>query len=230
MQKSIAEGTMSARRHASLESAPPALNASYIRGMNNCVIPPPVFPHPPLIACAVPTTFEANMEDPQYCVQTKADPVTPMMRRMRMRLMGPLMSGQKAVVTAPQSMRAVWSLRGPYASHMGPTMNRAKMVMSTEVMFAVQIWASVRPRSALITGIKGARANQPRKARKKESHEMWNEVMCGRWQEKMSIFVARYPCSGSTSSRLENCKETSSCTGPAFTVVVSIALMSDFAA
>ena len=29
---------------------------------------------------------------------------------------------------------------------------------------------------SLITGVRGARANQPRKATKKDSHDMWNEV------------------------------------------------------
>jgi hypothetical protein len=34
-----------------------------INGIVNCVTPPPKFPHPAVVAFAVPTTFELNVMD-----------------------------------------------------------------------------------------------------------------------------------------------------------------------
>ena len=69
-------------------------------------------------------------------------------------------------------------IRAPYLSHMGPLMKRMKVVPSTEQMLEVQISCLLRPMPPssgdfLITGRRGAMANQMKKAVKKPIHEQW---------------------------------------------------------
>lgn len=70
-------------------------------------------------------------------------------------------------------------IRAPNLSHIGPNKKRMKMVPATEQILEVHASCAVRPNVFLISGIRGAMANQMKKARKKENQEQWNALMCG---------------------------------------------------
>jgi hypothetical protein len=53
---------------------------------------------------------------------------------------------------------------GPYRSHRGPIKTRPTTVLPTAVKLEICTWDLVKERLALITGIKGAMANQALKA------------------------------------------------------------------
>ncbi len=60
----------------------PAATAHPARtGMICWVNPPPMLPHPPVMALAVPTTFGANIIDVWYWVMTNDAPMIPINRR-----------------------------------------------------------------------------------------------------------------------------------------------------
>jgi len=81
-------------------------------------------------------------------------------------------------------------IRAPYLSHIGPLMNLMKIVPATEQMLDVHTCSFVRPKLVLISGIRGAIANQMKKAVKKPIHEQWKARMCGRLNDRSLISVA----------------------------------------
>jgi hypothetical protein len=54
-------------------------------GVTICVTPPPRLPQPPVMALAPPTILGVNMEEVQYCVDTKEASEKPMSRRQVMK-------------------------------------------------------------------------------------------------------------------------------------------------
>ena len=81
MRSSAIPGATIATRHPRKWSAPKATTSESTSGITICVAPPPRFPHPAVVALAVPTTLGANIADVWYCVMTKEAPITPMPRR-----------------------------------------------------------------------------------------------------------------------------------------------------
>ena len=81
-------------------------------------------------------------------------------------------------------------IRAPYLSQSGPLINLIKMVPATEQMLDVHTCCFVKPKVVLISGSKGAIANQIKKAVKKPIHEQWNARMCGRLNDRSLISVA----------------------------------------
>ena len=57
--------------------APSVTMAAKTNGITICVTPPPRFPHPAVVAFAVPTTFGANITEVWYWVITNEAPTTP---------------------------------------------------------------------------------------------------------------------------------------------------------
>ena len=88
--------------------------------------------------------------------------------------------------------------RAPYLSHMGPLMKRMTMVPATEQMLDVQISCLEIFSVSLISGKRGAMANQMKKAVKNPIQEQWKARMCGRLNERSLISVALSSWSGST--------------------------------
>src|SRR5688500_18959838 len=72
-------------------------------------------------------------------------------------------------------------------SHSHPNTSRATMVAATEARTVLATWSLVRPRSARTVPISGASPNQPKKHRKKATHEQWNTRMRGDEKLKRSI-------------------------------------------
>src|SRR5579872_1262435 len=62
-------------------------------------------------------------------------------------------------------------------SHSQPIIMRTTMVMATEAMTELPIWALVRWSSSRMIGIKGAMPNHPKKHRKNAIQLMWNARM-----------------------------------------------------
>ena len=62
----------------------------------------------------------------------------------------------------------------------------------------VQSSVFVRPREVLISGKRGAMANQMKKAMKKANQAQWKALMCGRLKLNILISVALSSWSGST--------------------------------
>ena len=89
-------------------------------------------------------------------------------------------------------------IRAPYLSHRGPLTNRRKIVPATEQMLDVHICCLVRPSVSLTSGRSGAIANQMKNAIKKQNHEQWNALMCGRLNDRSLISVALSSWLGST--------------------------------
>ena len=64
-------------------------------------------------------------------------------------------------------------------SHSQPMTSRATMVIATDAMMVLPIWALVSSRSSRTTAISGAMPNQPKKHRKKANQVRWNVRICG---------------------------------------------------
>ena len=168
--------------------------------MKICVTPPPRFPQPPEMPCAVPTTSGTKMIEDQYCVHTKVEPTTPMKKRMVMRPSAVVTRGARKVQRLQKRSRSACTRFGPKRSQSGPTTKRAATVDDTEQTFARHMSLSRRSRSSFSTEESGAKANHPRKAMKKENHEKWKERICGRWTDRRFSDVALKPRSESTFS------------------------------
>src|SRR5210317_877362 len=89
-------------------------------------------------------------------------------------------------------------IRAPYLSQIGPFTKRMKIVPATEQMLDVQICCLLRSRVFLISGKRGAMANQMKKAMKKQNQEQWKARMCGREKLQSLISVALSSWLGST--------------------------------
>ena len=63
------------------ESPNTATNNVHKSGITICVTPPPMLPHPAVVALAVPTQFGANINEVWYCVMTNEAPITPISSR-----------------------------------------------------------------------------------------------------------------------------------------------------
>ena len=63
------------------------------------------------------------------------------------------------------------------------------MVAETDAIMIFPIWPFVKPKSARMAGINGAKPNQPKKQTKNVSQVMWNVRICTPLNEKMlSLF------------------------------------------
>jgi hypothetical protein len=69
------------------------------------------------------------------------------------------------------------NILAPYLSHKGPLMKRMKIVPSTLQMLLVQICSFDRSKVSLISGMRGAMANQMKKAVKNAIQEQWKARM-----------------------------------------------------
>ena len=102
---------------------------------------------------------------------TKVDPPRPMKKRRIERLIAELTTPVKAHgMEAPISTKPI-RIRAPNLSHKGPNKKRMKMVPATEQIFDVHACCGVSLRVFFISGIKGAIANQMKKATKNVHHE-----------------------------------------------------------
>ena len=102
---------------------------------------------------------------------TKVDPPRPMKKRRMARLVAEVTVPVKAHgMEAPISTKPI-RRRAPNLSHIGPNRKRMKIVPATEQIFDVHASCGVRLRVFLISGIKGAIANQMKKATKKVHQE-----------------------------------------------------------
>merc|ERR1712071_268918 len=81
---------------------------------------------------------------------------------------------------------------------MGPSAKRRIMVPATLAILDDHRSLTSICRLFLISGSRGAAANQIKKAIKKHHHEQWNARICGRAKEQSLISVALSSCSGST--------------------------------
>ena len=99
---------------------PAATSQPNTTGMTFCVNPPPMLPHPPVMALAVPTTFGANIIDVWYCVITNDAPITPMHSRATRNPVKLCASPTHMTGTDPTASRTVYDSRGPIASHSRP--------------------------------------------------------------------------------------------------------------
>mmetsp|Transcript_49771 Transcript_49771/g.105832 ORF Transcript_49771/g.105832 Transcript_49771/m.105832 type:complete len:206 (+) Transcript_49771:1369-1986(+) len=162
------------------------------------VTPPPRLPQPPTSALAVPATSLVNMREVQNWQQTKVDPPSPMKKRRPARDAALLMRPVQAQGMEHAIKRTPIRIRAPYLSHMGPLMNRMNTVPATEQMLDVQICCFEIFSVSLISGRRGAMANQMKKAVKNPIHEQWKARMCGRLKERSLISVALSSWSGST--------------------------------
>ena len=86
----------------------------------------------------------------------------------------------------------------PNLSHKGPRAKRRMMVPATLAILDDQSSTLVNSSVFLISGRRGAAANQIKNAIKKFHHEQWNARMCGLANEHSLISVALSSCSGST--------------------------------
>mmetsp|Transcript_1471 Transcript_1471/g.2348 ORF Transcript_1471/g.2348 Transcript_1471/m.2348 type:complete len:214 (-) Transcript_1471:132-773(-) len=196
-------GTMHTVRQAISTDIPVWKRGKRTEPMTSCVTPPPRLPHPPTRALAVPATSLVNMRLVQNWQQTKVDPPKPMKNRRIAREAALLTRPVKAHGMEANIRRIPIRMRAPNLSHIGPLMKRMKVVPSTEQMLDVQICCLERliPPSSigfLITGRRGAIANQMKKAVKKPIHEQWKARMCGRLKLHNLISVALSSWFGST--------------------------------
>lgn len=70
-------------------------------------------------------------------------------------------------------------MRGPKRSHTQPITSRATIVIATEAMMMLPIWACVSASSSRTTAISGAIPNQPKKHRKNANQVVWKMRMAG---------------------------------------------------
>ncbi len=89
-------------------------------------------------------------------------------------------------------------MRAPYLSQTGPRRKRKKIVPETAMIFEVQICCLLSSSVFATSDMRGARANQMKKAQKKETQEQWKARMCGRFALKSLICVDLSFCAGST--------------------------------
>ena len=71
--------------------------------------------------------------------------------------------------------------------------SRARIVIATEAMIELPIWALVRPSSSRTTAISGAMPNHAKKHKKKANQLMWNARICGVLRLNSWILVALFP-------------------------------------
>mmetsp|Transcript_5310 Transcript_5310/g.6202 ORF Transcript_5310/g.6202 Transcript_5310/m.6202 type:complete len:204 (-) Transcript_5310:56-667(-) len=162
------------------------------------VTPPPRFPQPPTSAFAVPAISLVNIRVAQNWHITKLEPPSPIKKRTIARLS---LFCTRPIIAAGMdaSMRTVpIRIRAPNLSHRGPRRNRIIAVPATDVIFEVQISLLLIPRVSCTSGRSGAIANQMRKARKKQIHDMWKARICGLSKLQSFISDARSSWSGST--------------------------------
>ena len=81
MRNRAMPGATIAMRQPMTSVAPRATITPSTSGMAIWVTPPPILPHPAVVALAVPTTLGANITEVWYCVMTKEAPMTPMASR-----------------------------------------------------------------------------------------------------------------------------------------------------
>lgn len=89
-------------------------------------------------------------------------------------------------------------MRAPYLSQIGPRRKRRKMVPETAMIFEVQTCCLLKSSVFATSVMRGASANQMKKAQKKENQEQWKARICGRLALKSLICVDLSFCAGST--------------------------------
>ena len=102
------------------------MRLSTIAGMTKYVIPPPEFPHPPVIEFAVPTTF-LSKNPVDHTWQGTNEP--PRMPTKNLRTMSPVALDTvpaSAVGMAPASRHPAKVTLGPKRSHDGPATKRTR--------------------------------------------------------------------------------------------------------
>ena len=76
-------GITIATRHPTVSPTPNMRTPASTSGITICVTPPPMLPHPAVVALAVPITLGANITEVWYWVITKDAPITPIASRKR---------------------------------------------------------------------------------------------------------------------------------------------------
>eukprot|EP00972_Heterocapsa_arctica_P107452 15828807-Heterocapsa_arctica.AAC.1 len=170
--------------------------------MSVCVRPPPMFPQPPAVAFAVPTTDALNKIEFQNWFTTKVEPRADTRKRTMISPVPLVMRAPAATITLPQSKRTTSVFTGPNLSMTAPRMKRVKTSNETEAMLAspmvllhcflqmhftffssMSSWIaallSQSPMSLRTTVISGANANQPMNASMNARVAPQNARMCG---------------------------------------------------
>mmetsp|Transcript_20350 Transcript_20350/g.60046 ORF Transcript_20350/g.60046 Transcript_20350/m.60046 type:complete len:221 (-) Transcript_20350:128-790(-) len=209
MQPAMMAGTM--RQAVSRDT----VNHVTIQGTSTCAKPAPRLPQPAVVAVAVPTTLDENIEFVQYMVGTKEAPIMLMKKRA---VESPCMlvaTPDRASGTAHRPRIQAAVDRGPSHSSRDPTMRRDTTVPARPIVFeaSMLLWHSASqmqssalsrtsqpplvhsPRLTRINGIRGERVNQPMKEMKKESHAQWKARICGRLKDHSFMLVALHSSS-----------------------------------
>mmetsp|Transcript_61651 Transcript_61651/g.161964 ORF Transcript_61651/g.161964 Transcript_61651/m.161964 type:complete len:223 (+) Transcript_61651:441-1109(+) len=170
--------------------------------MSVCVRPPPMFPQPPAVAFAVPTTDALNKIEFQNWFTTKVEPRADTKNRAMTKPVLVVTAALQATTIAPQSRRMQSVFTGPSRSMTPPRMKRVKTSNETEAMLAspmifLQLFLQMHfttfssmsswiaallsqiPMSLRTTVSRGAKANQPMNASMNAMVAPQNPRMCG---------------------------------------------------
>jgi len=160
--------------------------------MTNCVTPPPRLPQPAAVALAIPTHLPLNMTDIQNWHATNVARPSPMPKRQIKNPDAVLTNGiakQNGAVTNKIIPRPIL---GPTRSTNVPIKTRQMMVPVIDANAALPRSGLVMFKSSRMTGTIGAAAKVETKEMKNPIQDMWKDMWCGRWNEKMFKDIALF--------------------------------------